>query len=115
MAQITQSGAAISGTLTLGQSPCTFHGTLSGAAISWAQDAQQASFLCRLALPAVCVDQRGNVNIYFIGDRTITIAGTVSGSQIAASGGATSNILDPSTGNPIGTVQASVQLTLQRQ
>src|SRR5260370_20938652 len=42
MAQITQSGATISGTLN----HCSFHGTVSDTTISCTQDAQHAHLIC---------------------------------------------------------------------
>lgn len=113
-AQIMQSGAAISGTLTRGQVPCSFHGTVGDTTISWTQDTQQASFACLLAFFVPCFDQ-GGIHLIDIGGDMINIAGTISGSQITASGVDTSNIIDPTTGHPTGAVQAAVGLTLQRQ
>jgi hypothetical protein len=113
-AQITQNGAAVSGILTLSQMPCSFHGTVSGTTINWTQDAQQASFLCLLAFFVPCIDQ-GGIRLYDIGGQTIAIAGTASGSRFGASGTATSNIFDPTTGHPTGTIHSAVQLNLQRQ
>jgi hypothetical protein len=110
MAQITQSGAAISVTL----SPCSFHGTVSGTTISWTLDAQQANPACLLVLLTPCFDQ-GGFQLLEVGRNTSSIAGTVSGTQISASGSSTDNIYQPTTHQVTGTVQATVQLTLQRQ
>jgi len=111
--QLMQIGGAISGTLTLGP-PCSFHGTVSDTTISWAQDTQQANVACIVAHFVPCIDQ-GGIHFIEIGGDMINIAGTISGSQITASGADTSNILDPTSGNVTGTVQAAVQMTLQRQ
>src|ERR1700688_2298592 len=79
--QISQSGATIAGTFA----NCSFHGTVSDSTIRWTQDVQQTGFLCRLALPLPCISRSG-VEIFFIRARTSSIAGTVSGTQISASG-----------------------------
>jgi len=112
-AQIAQSGAAISG--TLGARQCSFHGMVSGTTISWSQDAQQASFLCQAAYFIPCIDQFGGVQLIDVTGGTSSLAGTVSGNQISASGTETDNLRDPATGHVIGTLQWNVQLTLQRQ
>lgn len=109
-AQITQSGAAISGTL----GTCSFHGTVSDTTISWTQDAQQANPICLAVIPIPCLDQ-GGIHFLAIGRSTSSVAGTVSGAQMSASGSSTDNIHDPTTHQVTGTVQATVQLTLQRQ
>ncbi len=111
MATIEQSGAAISGTL----GTCSFHGTVSGTAISWTQDAQQADPACLAAHLIPCVANSGGISFVDVGGSTTDIAGTVSASHIAASGTTTSNIFDPASGKPTGTIQATVQLALQRK
>ncbi|HXO26784.1 MAG TPA: hypothetical protein VOA80_05545 [Thermoanaerobaculia bacterium] len=112
-AQIAQSGAAISG--TLGARQCSFHGMVSGTTISWTQDAQQASFICQAAYFIPCFDQGGGIQLIDVTGGTSSLAGTVSGNQISASGSETDNLRDPATGHVTGTLQYSVQLTLQRQ
>lgn len=112
--QITQSGATISGTLTLSHATtCSFHGTVSDTTISWTQDAQQANPSCLVAYFIPCLDQ-GGIHFIDVGGQTSSIAGTISGTQVSASGSSTDNIFDPTTHQVIGTVQATVQLTLQR-
>lgn len=111
-AQIAQSGAAISG--TLGPRQCSFHGMVSGTTISWTQDAQQANFICQAAYFIPCITQ-GGVAFLDVTGGTNSMAGTVSGNQISASGSETDNLRDSTTGHVIGTLQWSVQLTLQRQ
>jgi hypothetical protein len=112
VAQITQSGGAISGTLTLNQVTCSFHGTVSGTAISWTQDAQQANLPCLADHLVPCVNQ-GAVDFLDIGGQTVSVAGTFSGSQLAAAGMASNNIYDPANGQATGKVEATVALTLQ--
>lgn len=112
-AQIAQSGTAISGTFTPKQ--CSFHGMVSGTTISWTQDAQQPNFICQAAHLIPCIDQQGGVQLIDVTGGTNSMSGTISGDQISASGSSTDNIRDPTTGHVIGTLQWSVQLTLQRQ
>jgi hypothetical protein len=112
MVQISQSGAAISGTFA----NCSFHGAVSDTTVSWTQDAQQANVLCRVAFPLFsCITAGGGLEIFFVRPKTSSIAGTVSGIQISASGSSTDDIVDPSTGQAIGTVQFTLRLSLQRQ
>jgi hypothetical protein len=113
-AQITQSGATISGTSNLSGATCSFHGTVSGTTISWTQDAQQANPACLVAYFYPCFAS-GAITFIDVGGETTSIAGSVSGAQISASGSSTSNVYDPTTGQVTGTVQAALQLTLQRQ
>ena len=110
MVQIAQSGAAISGTFA----NCSFHGTVSDTTISWTQDAQQADLLCRLAHPLFCISS-GGIEIIFVSAKASSIVGTVSGTQISASGSSTDDIVDPATGQAIGTVQFALRLSLQRR
>jgi hypothetical protein len=110
MVQISQSGATISGTFA----NCSFHGTVSDTTISWTQDAQQAGVVCRVAYPLFCI-HAGGVELFFVRPKTSSIVGTVSGTQISASGSSTDDIVDPPTGQSIGTVQFTVRLSLQRQ
>jgi len=112
MAQISQSGAAISGTFA----NCSFHGTVSDTSISWAQDAQsqQADIVCRVAYPLPCLSRAG-IELFFVRPKTSSIVGTVSGTQISASGSSTYDIVEPATGQSIGTVQYTLRLSLQRQ
>jgi hypothetical protein len=111
-AQIAQSGAGISGTLS--PRGCSFHGMVSGTTISWTRDAQQASLICLAPYLIPCVLQ-GGISFFDVTGGMNSMAGTVSGNQISASGSSTDNIRDPTTGHVIGTLQWSVQLTLQRQ
>jgi hypothetical protein len=111
MVQISQSGATIAGTFA----SCSFHGTVSDSAISWTQDVQQADFRCGLALPLLLCVSGSGVEIFFIRARTSSIAGTVSGTQLSASGSATDDIVSPPTGQSIGTVQFNLRLSLQRR
>jgi hypothetical protein len=110
MVQISQSGASISGTFA----NCSFHGTVSDTTISWTQDAQQADLACRVVHPLFCISG-GGVELIFVRARTGSIVGTVSGNQISASGSSTDDVVSPSTGQTIGTVQFTVRLSLQRQ
>ncbi|HXO41666.1 MAG TPA: hypothetical protein VN999_09470 [Thermoanaerobaculia bacterium] len=110
MVQISQSGAAISGTFD----NCSFHGTVSDTSISWTQDAQQAGIVCRVAYPIFCL-REGGIELFFIRPKTGSIAGTVSGTKISASGSSTFDIVDPPTGQSIGTIQFTLGLSLQRQ
>lgn len=110
MVQISQSGAAISGTFV----NCSFHGTVSDTTISWTQDAQQAGLPCRVAYPLFCIS-RGGVELIFVRPRTSSIVGTVSGNQISASGSSTYDVVSPPTGQATGSVQFTVRLSLQRQ
>jgi hypothetical protein len=110
MAQITQSGATISGTMN----HCPFHGTVSDTTISWTQDDQQANPACLVRYFILCFEQ-GGFRFIEVGGKTSNIAGTVSGNQISASGSSTDNIYDPTTQQVTDTIQATVQLTLQRQ
>jgi hypothetical protein len=112
--QITQSGTSLAGTMTIGQGPCTFHGTVSDTAITLTEDAQQTNPACLASYLVACLAQ-GGISFVDVGGPTTEVTGTVSGTQITASGTATSNILDPSTGKPTGTTQQTVRLTLQRQ
>jgi hypothetical protein len=108
--QISQSGTAISGTLN----HCSFHGTVNGTAIRWAQDAEQSDPICLTAYLVLCAAQ-GDIAYLDIGRPSTSVAGTVTGNQMLVSGAATSEIFDPSNGQPSGTVQASVVLKLERQ
>jgi hypothetical protein len=113
-AQITQSGAAISGTSNVAGATCSFHGTVSGTTISWAQDAQQANPICLVAYFYPCF-ANGGITFINVGGQASSIAGTVSGAQISASGSSTDNVYDPATHQVTATVQATLQVTLQRQ
>ncbi|HVR08835.1 MAG TPA: hypothetical protein VMW75_12375 [Thermoanaerobaculia bacterium] len=114
MALITQAGASISGTFSGTSTPCSFHGTVSDTTISWTQDAQQpANPACLVVYLVPCLD-RGSIQLLAVGTKTSSFAGTVSGAQISASGSSTDNIYEPTTHQVIGTVQATVQLTLHR-
>jgi hypothetical protein len=108
---IVQSGAAISGTLD----NCSFHGTVNGTAISWTHDPQQANPICQVAYLVPCLVGPGETSFLSVTVPMIDVAGTVSGSQIAASGASTSNVVDPTNGQTMGTIQGTVRLALQRQ
>lgn len=110
MAQISQSGATISGTLDT----CSFHGTVSDTTVSWTQDAAQPlDVLCRVSYPLSCLS-RGEIKFIFVRPKASSIVGSVSGTQIGASGSFTDDIVD-TTGQAIGTVQFAVRLSLQRR
>jgi hypothetical protein len=111
MVQFSQSGATITGIF----GNCSFHGTVSDSTISWTQDVQQTGFLCGLALPLVCISGTGGLEVFFVRARTSSITGTVSGTQISASGSLTDDIVNPPTGQSMGTVQFNLRLSLQRQ
>lgn len=110
MAQISQSGATISGTVDT----CSFHGTVSDTTISWTQDAAQPLVSpCRVSYPLFCISS-AEIRLIFVRPKASSIVGTVSGTQISASGSSTYDIVD-TTGQAIGTVQFAEQLSLQRR
>ena len=114
VAQITQSGTSVAVALTLNQAiTCTSHGTVSGTTISLSQDAQQANPSCLAVRGIPCLDQ-GTVHFIDLTVASASLTGTVAGDAITASGMSTDNVLDSQTQQVIGTLQATVQLDLQR-
>lgn len=115
VAQITQNGGSIAVILTLNHAiSCSAHGTVNDTMISLTQDVQQSNPNCLITRGIPCLEN-GAVHLIDLSVQASSLSGTVSGNQISATGTSTDNILDSRSQQVIGMLQATAQLTLQRQ
>jgi hypothetical protein len=115
-AVITQTGAGIALQVTLNSAiTCSHHGTVGETAIGWTLDQTQTNPDCLGLRRLPCLSPDGSIRFIDTRNRSGDLTGTVTGNQISVSGIGITDVFDSATGQAIDTIQASIQVKLQKQ